>query len=51
MMQQRFWAPVTFAFRAVLFVCMCGAAWGQNAVVSGRLSDTSGGVIPNVSIE
>jgi len=51
MIQQRFWAHVTFALRAVLFVCMCGAAWGQNAIVSGRVSDTSGGVIPNVSIE
>src|SRR6266704_6191466 len=51
MIQQRFWAHVTFALRAVLFVCMCGAAWGQNAIVSGRVSDTSGGVVPNVSIE
>jgi len=51
MIQQHFWASVTFALRAVRFVFMCGAAWGQNAVVSGRVSDTSGGVIPNVSIE
>src|SRR5436309_593601 len=51
MIQHRFWAHVTFALRAALFVCMCGAAWGQNAIVSGRVSDTSGGVVPNVSIE
>src|SRR5690348_2672245 len=36
---------------AVLFASACGAALAQNAFVSGRLSDTSGGVIPNVSIE
>src|SRR5215469_1451433 len=28
-----------------------GTAWAQNAVVSGRISDTSGGVIANVSVE
>src|SRR5947207_9049725 len=49
-MPQRFWAAVT-AIRAVLFISMCVTAWSQNAVVSGRVSDTSGGVIPNVTIE
>src|SRR5947199_9049306 len=49
-MPQRFWAAVT-AIRAVLFISMCVTAWSQNAVVSGRVSDTSGGVIPNVAVE
>ena len=34
-----------------MFVFLCGVAWGQNAVVSGRVTDTSGGVIPNVAVE
>lgn len=29
----------------------CGTLWAQNAVVSGRVTDTSGGVIPNASVE
>ena len=33
---------------AALLVCRT-PAWGQNAVVSGRLTDTSGGVIGNVT--
>jgi len=37
--------------RAVVIASMCAVTWGQNAVVSGRVSDTSGGVIPNVSVE
>ena len=36
--------------RLLLFVFLCGAAWGQNAVVSGRVTDTTGGVIPNVAV-
>ena len=35
---------------AVLFVCHT-PAWGQNAVVSGRVTDTSGGVIQSVTVE
>src|SRR5690348_12870520 len=39
------------ALRTLPYVCICAAAWGQNAFVSGRVSDTSGGVIPNVAVE
>src|SRR6478672_8903179 len=51
MIQQCFWASATRAVRALLFVCGCGVVWAQNAVVSGRVSDTSGGVIPKVAVE
>ena len=44
-------SAITPALRTVLYVCMCGGALAQNAVVSGRVSDTSGGVIPNVAVE
>src|SRR3954451_9659603 len=37
--------------RLLMFVFLCGVAWGQNAVVSGRVTDTSGGVVPNVAVE
>jgi len=36
-------------FLSILMIC--GTAWAQNAVVSGRVTDTSGGVIPNASVE
>ena len=39
------------AIRALLFANLCATAWGQNAVVSGRVTDTSGGVIPNATVE
>ena len=42
---------LTSALRSLLFVCLCGEAMAQNAVVSGRVTDTSGGVIPNVAVE
>jgi len=35
---------------AMLFVCQT-PVWGQNAVVSGRVTDTSGGVIQSVTVE
>ncbi len=37
--------------RVVLSAIFCASAWAQNATVSGRVSDTSGAVIPNVSVE
>src|SRR3982751_5831871 len=36
--------------RLIMSVFLCGVAWGQNAVVSGRVTDTSGGAIPNVTV-
>ena len=36
---------------AILLQLLCGAAWGQNTVVSGRVTDTSSGVIPNVAVD
>src|SRR4051794_21652058 len=51
MTQQRFYYPAARVLRIVMFVSVCGAAWGQNAVVSGRVTDTSGGVVPNVAVE
>src|SRR3954453_6233888 len=51
MKQQRFYYPAARALHIVMFVSLCGALWGQNAVVSGRVTDTSGGVIPNVAVE
>jgi len=38
-------------FFAALFASACGAAWGQNAAASGRVTDTSGGVIANVAAD
>ena len=49
--EHRFCALVVCALRAVLIISVCGIAWGQNAVVSGRVTDTTGGVIPNVAVE
>src|SRR3954465_1428350 len=51
MTRQRFCYPARRALRVVMFLSMCGATWGQNTVVSGRVTDTSGGVIPNVAVE
>ncbi|MEO8591711.1 MAG: TonB-dependent receptor [Candidatus Solibacter sp.] len=51
MRQHRSWAFVMCALRAALLVSACGAAWGQNAIVSGRISDSSGGVIADVAVE
>src|SRR3954463_328444 len=51
MTRQRFCYPAPRALRLLMFVFLCGAAWGQNAVVSGRVTDTSGGVVPNVAVE
>src|SRR4051812_35129854 len=44
-------SAVDSAVRVAMFMCVCGAAFAQNAAVSGRVNDTSGGVIPNVSVE
>ena len=51
MNKQRFCAPLTCGLRAALFVSVCGGAWAQNAVVSGRVTDPSGGVIGDVAVE
>ncbi len=35
---------------AALLLC-CAPVWGQNAVVSGRVTDSSGAVVPNATVE
>jgi len=39
-----------FAVLLALLVCR-SPVWGQNAMVSGRVTDTSQGVVPNVTVE
>src|SRR5262245_5793553 len=51
MRQQRFRATIMCLLRAALFVALCGAGRVQNAVVSGRVNDTAGGMIANVAVE
>ena len=36
---------------AVALLAGCATLWGQNAVVSGRVTDSSGAVIPGASVE
>jgi Carboxypeptidase regulatory-like domain/TonB dependent receptor-like, beta-barrel len=51
MRHQRFSFAVMPAVPVALFVCICGEAFAQNAIVSGRVIDTSGSVIPKVAVE
>jgi hypothetical protein len=44
----RFSAALTLL--AALLVC-CAPVWAQNAVVSGRVTDSSGAVVPNATVE
>ena len=46
MAERRFSPAGMRVMYAILLLLLCGAAWGQNAVVSGRVTDTSGGVVP-----
>ena len=46
-----FRASAMCALRVALIVSACSAAWAQNAVVSGRVTDTSGGVIGSVDVD
>ena len=37
--------------RAMVLLCLWHTMWGQNAQVSGRISDISGAGIPSVAVE
>jgi hypothetical protein len=39
------------AAAVLLFLLCCPPAWGQNAVVSGRVTDSSGAVLPGANLE
>jgi hypothetical protein len=51
MTKPRFAAPGTCALHILLLAALSCCAWGQNTVVSGRITDSSGGVIPKVEVE
>jgi hypothetical protein len=51
MKKQCFCATLMCVLRAALLVSVCGGAWAQNAMVSGRVTDPSGGVIGDVAVE
>jgi len=49
--RQHFRSAVTSASRSAILLFACATGFAQNAVVSGRVTDSSGGVIPNVAVE
>jgi len=49
--RQHFRSAVTSASRFTILLFACATGFAQNAVVSGRVTDSSGGVIPNVAVE
>ena len=51
MCQPRIRSAVTSASRSAILLFACAIGFAQNAVVSGRVTDSSGGVIPNVAVE
>ena len=51
MKQVPVWRLAMSVLRTMPFVFVCAAGWSQNAFVSGRVTDTSGGVIGRAAVE
>ena len=51
MTENSFASKIVRVAQCFLVLLTCASAWAQNAVVSGRVTDTSGGVIQNVTVE